>query len=157
MIDNITKTNDCSSISITDSILTNFADYDSVILYHSTNDGTEKSYTVTVDDITSGTITLDPVFFEQSSDVLCDGIYCFKLKASTGDELTYKYGRILVDCSLICTLAEKLWNTPETFLYSKYEAIKLYSGCHECDCTTSYKLYLDLLCDLGISNTPCGC
>lgn len=157
----ITKTNTCSEINIKSTLLSDFIDPQTTItditLFYTYNNGTEKSYTVQVGDITVDTISLDPDFFEQTTSTLCDGIYCFRLEVTDNNELTKYRGSILVDCSLVCKIAEILWNDPSKLVYSKLEAIKYYGLCNACDCSTTYNLYLDLLCELGISNTPCGC
>ena len=153
----LTKQADCSDITLSSTILTNFATYSSVNLKYTVNGGTEVTYAVLVGDITSGTMTLDPTFFTQGTTTLCDGIYCFTLEATSGSTVTKEYGQVFVDCAMACALAEKLWNNPEDLTYSKFEAIKLYAGCNSCDCATTYSLYYDLLCELGLSTNLCGC
>lgn len=157
----LNKSSDCASISISSSYFSDFISVSptvvSIRLYYTVNGGTELSYDITEDDIDVNTITLDPEFFEQGTETLCDGVYCFRLATTLDEEVVVERGIVLVDCGFKCTLAEKLWNNPESLLYSKVEAIKAYADCNACDCSTSYKLYLDLLIDLGLSNTPCGC
>lgn len=160
----ITKNTDCTEIYITQSLFAGYEnstnDVTAVTLYYTVNDGDEQSFEVADTDIVDGILTLDIEFFGQSGEALLDGIYCFRLfiEENDGDTETTEYGNILVDCSLLCTLAEYTWNNPEKMLYAKYEAIKYYQQCNSCDCSTVYSLYTDLMSDLDITlNHDCGC
>jgi len=158
----ITKNTDCTTITITDDLLDSFRtssdDVTAVTLYYSVNGADEVTYEVEVADITADSMELDIAFFAQESETLCDGVYCFRMVVIQDTAEITKYGNILIDCGLICTLAEYIWNYPTKQLHSKYEAIKYYQQCNDCDCATVYSLYQDLLIDLDIdTNTDCGC
>lgn len=157
----VTKASDCSSITINSTWL---ADFDggsptvtNATLYYTVNGGTEQTVVLTTVQVTGANLVMTPTFFGQGASILTDGIYCFRLQTTTASTVNKEYGNAFIECSLKCTLAEKLWNNPELLLYSRYEAIKHYQECNTCDCATVYDLYLNLLCDLGLSNTPCGC
>jgi len=159
----LTKTTDCASIVLANDLLEDFKnstnDVTGVILYSTYNGSTEGEWALSVDDVTDGTITLLPEFFSQETENLQDGIYCFRIVVTQDTNEITEYGNILIDCGLICTLAEYVWNNPTKQLHAKYEAIKYYQQCNNCDCTTVYALYQDLLIDLGMDTTSndCGC
>lgn len=158
----ITKDTGCTEITITDDYLEDFRtstnDVTAVTLYYSVNGEDEVTYEVEVTDITTNTMVLDIAFFGQTAETLTDGIYCFRMVVTQGtDEITLT-NSVLVDCGLVCTLAEYIWNYPTKQLHAKYEAIKFYQQCNSCDCDTVYSLYQDLLIDLDITiNQDCGC
>lgn len=156
----ITNNNNCTSITIYSSILTNYSTYMSVSLNwsHNSTDNTYTEYVVQSTDVVNGTVTLDTSFFSQQADTLADGVYCFKLVAQleSGD-VEIDFGSIFLYCDMACSIAEKLWNEPESLLYSKVEAIKYQLECSSCDCASAVQMYNDLLCELGLDQNNCGC
>ena len=163
---NITKNSDCSKIFIEDELFSDFEnetnDVTAITIRYTYNNGEEVSVDLEITDIVDSILEIDAAFVNQIGDVLCDGVYCFRVTITQGTDLIYMYGNILIDCALICKLAIAVFNSPTKMLHEKYEAIKYYQQCNNCDCTTVYKLYNDLLIDLnlnsqGISDCGCGC
>jgi len=158
----ITKNTDCTIITLTDPLYEYFKnsefDVTSVTIHYSVNGGDEETYEVETADVTDGAIALDTTFFNQTTETLVDGVYCFRVVVSQDENDLTSYGNILIDCALLCSLATYVWNNPTKQLHAKYEAIKYFQQCNSCDCTTVYKLYQDLLIDLDITiNQDCGC
>jgi len=161
---NITKNSDCTAIHIANDLFEDFKDslneVTEVVIKYVVNGATEVIYEAVPEDVSEGAISLDMAFFNQDTETLCDGIYCFTVEITQGSTVIKSYGNILVDCSLLCSLAVAVFNNPTKLLHAKYEAIKYYQQCNSCDCTTVYKLYKDLLQDLDLNNqntSDCGC
>jgi hypothetical protein len=153
----------CTEIVISDPLLEDYTSgsptVTAVTLKYKINGGEEVTYNVLVGDVDVDTITLTPTFFNIATSSLTKGIYCFTLSFIQGsDEITQREITI-VDCDLICKVATATWNNPESLIYAKYEAIKLYAQCNACDCSTVILLYNDLLNTLDgtILNNDCGC
>lgn len=159
----ITKNTDCTTITISSTYLDDFRtssnDVTAVTLFYGVNGAGESVYEIEVADITDDYITLNVDFFEQTTEALCDGVYCFRLVTVQGSDEIIEYGNILIDCGLICTLAQYAWNNPTKQIHSKYEAIKYFQQCNSCDCSTVYSLYVDLMADLDmpVGSEDCGC
>ncbi len=158
----ITKNQDCTTINIAHDLFEGYKDSTNDVtalnLFYTVNGGAEQTYEILPEDISEGAFAMDVAFFDQTTTTLCDGVYCFRLVIEEDTTETTEYGNILVDCALLCSLATYVWNNPTKQLHAKYEAIKWYQQCNNCDCTTVYSLYQDLLIDLDINtNTDCGC
>lgn len=159
----ITNANDCTTISISDSLLEDHelgnTLYNSVTLYVKYNNGTEISILLDPSDISGGVYVLFPEVLSQTAgEPFCDGIYCFRLVLEDGTDLVTLYGNSFINCSISCSIAKVLIEDPTRIeLYTQFEAIKYYQQCNSCDCDTLYALYENLLVDLDTSINLCGC
>lgn len=165
----IEKAQDCSTITIKSQHLYNWIQpgttVTSITLSFVYNTSGSSTLSFVTGDVTTeviggnnyGVLTLESADFGQAESVISDGVYCFTL-TTVDNTVTYtENAATFIDCTMKCTLAEKLWNEPELLIYAKHEAISKYLECNPCDCSLAYKLYNDLLCDLGLSTLPCGC
>lgn len=155
----VTKNDTCTELTLTSTQITALATADTATVYYKVNNATEASFTITSADVTNSTITITPTTLGQGGTTFNDGVYCFRLVVTVDSTsvTTTEYDSILIDCGLKCTLSTKIWNEPEKMLHSKHRAIELFLDCKSCDCSTAYNLYQDLICELGLSTSPCGC
>lgn len=111
----------------------------------------------------SFTLTLGDLYPTNTPSKIADGVHYFQLTytyvpaPSQVTTVTTNFC-LVVDYDLKC----KLLKSDDVSLLEKYQALFYANDCDSCECTTTCKLYNDILFELGITTTTtndsaCGC